>query len=58
MDSPAQLAKQEIGGGVACKAEVNVEAVLEGVSLNIHLLCPESSTDLDVVPATNHVEGI
>src|SRR5437879_2060735 len=58
MDSAAQLPKQQISRGISSNTEVDVEAILKGIGLDIHLLVTESTTDLDVVFAANHVERV
>ena len=58
MNSSAQLAKQQIGRGIACKTEVNKETILEGISFNIHLLVTEPGAGADVVLPANHVKRI
>ena len=51
MDSTAQLAQKEVGGGVAGESEVDEQAILKGVRFNVHLLGTESAADEDFVLA-------
>src|SRR5213075_196581 len=59
VDRSTYLTEKDIRSNIASKeAGLNKEAVLEGISFNIHLLKTNLSPHADVVTTANHVESV
>jgi hypothetical protein len=58
VNGAAYLPQQHRRHGISPKERVDEETILKGVGLNVHLLNPNTASDLDLMFATRHVKGV